>query len=127
MLRVLVVDDWPDTIMGLQWLLQSWGHEVCLAADGPIALKMTESLKPDVVILDLGLPEMDGYEVAKRLRRPDSHKPIIIAHTGYCSEDDIRRALEAGCNYHLKKPVDPEELQRLLECCKELLEEKPSA
>ncbi len=115
MLRVLVVDDWPDSITTLHWLLRDWGHEARVAADGATALKMADSFRLDVVILDIAMPGMNGYEVAKRLRQLDPHKPLIIAHSGYCTDADVRRSLEAGCNYHLAKPVSPEDLRRLLE------------
>lgn len=115
MLRVLVVDDSRDSISTLHWLLQNWGHEAYVAADGPTALRMANSLQPDVVILDLAMPGMDGYEVAKHLRQLDAHKPIIIVHSGYCTDADVRRSLEAGCKYHLPKPVDPDDMRRLLE------------
>ncbi len=119
MLRVLVVDDWPDSIMTLQLLLQSWGHEALVAVDGSQTLKMAELIELDVVILDIGMPGMDGYEVAKRLRQRNRRKPIIIAHSGYCTDADIRLALEAGCDYHLAKPVDPDDIKRLLESCEQ--------
>lgn len=115
MLRVLAVDDVPDSITTLRLLLQAWGHEACAAADGHMALKTADNLHPDVVILDLAMPRMDGYEVAKRLRQLDAHKPLIIAHSGFCTEADVRRSLEAGCNYHLRKPVEPDVIRRLLE------------
>lgn len=124
MLRVLVIDDWQDSITSLHWLLQNWGHEAHVAADGPTALVMADILQPDVVILDLAMPGMDGYEVAKRLRQLDAHKPIIIVHSGYCTDEDVRRSLEAGCNYHLPKPVDPNEIRWLLESCEQHLQRK---
>lgn len=114
MLRVLIVDDWQDSTTTLHWLLLDWGHEASVAADGATALKMVESFRPDVVILDIALPVMSGYEVAKRVRQLDPHKPLIIAHSGYCTDADVRRSLEVGCNHHLAKPASPEDLQRLL-------------
>jgi CheY-like chemotaxis protein len=124
MLRVLVVDDWQDSITSLHWLLQNWGHEAHVAADGPTALEMADSLQPDVVILDIAMPGMDGYEVAKRLQQRDAHKPFIIIHSGYCSEADVRRSLEAGCSYHFPKPVDPDDIRRLLEAYEKWLQRK---
>lgn len=124
MLRVLVVDDSRDSITTLHWLLQNWGHEAHVAADGRTALEMADSLQPDVVILDLAMPEMDGYEVAKRLRQLDAQKPIIVVHSGYCTEADVRRSLEAGCNRHLPKPVDPDDIRRLLRAYEQWLQRK---
>src|SRR5579885_2342671 len=101
MLRILVVDDCPDTATSLQWLTQAWGHAARIATDGPTALTMADSFQPDIMLLDINLPRMDGYEVAKRLREVDPQRPIIIAFSGYCTGDDIRRALDAGCNCYL--------------------------
>lgn len=115
MLRVLVVDDWTDSITTFHVLLRDWGHEALVAADGPTALKIAGSFRPDVVILDIAMPVMDGYEVAKRLRQGAPCKPLIIAHSGLCREDDVRRSLEAGCHYHFTKPVDPIEIKQLLD------------
>jgi CheY-like chemotaxis protein len=127
MLRILVVDDCPDCATSLQWLLQKWRYDARAATDGPTALKMADCFQPDVVLLDLAMPGMDGHEVVKRLRRIDSEKPIIIAHSGYCTEDDVRRSLEVGCNYHIPKPVEPDELKGLLEAYKQLLLLKPQS
>jgi CheY-like chemotaxis protein len=121
MLRILVVDDCPDYATTLQWLLRAWGYEAHVATDGLTALALADSFQPDVVVLDIGLPGIDGYEVAKRLRELDSQKPFIIAHSGYCSDTDVRRSLEAGCIAHLSKPVDPEDIRRLLETCEKCL------
>lgn len=117
MLRILVVDDCLDTDKCWQLLLQSWGHETRVAVNGSTALDIADNFHPDVVILDLAMPGMDGYEVAKCLREIDQQKPIIIANSGYCAEADVRHSLEVGCNYHLSKPVEPDEVKRLLECC----------
>ncbi len=127
MFRVLVVDDCLDTDTTLQWLLREWGHEACVATDGETALKMADIFHPDAVLLDIGLPGMDGYEVAKCLRQLDPQKPIIIALSGYCSDVDVHRALEVGCNYHLCKPAELDELKRLLESCEQVLQQCPSA
>lgn len=127
MLRVLVVDDEPDFTASLHWLLKEWGYDARTATDGPGALKMADHFQPDVVILDLAMPGMDGYELARQLRQLDPEKPIIIAHSGYCTEADVRRALDAGCNYHLAKPAEPDEVQGLLEAYERLLLRKPSS
>jgi CheY-like chemotaxis protein len=125
MLRVVVVDDLSDSTTSLQWLLKKWGHDARVANDGPTTLKMADSFQPDVVILDLAMPGMDGYEVAKRLRQIDAQKPIIIAHSGYCTEDEILHSLSVGCNYHLPKPVELDEMKELLEAYEQLLLPNP--
>jgi CheY-like chemotaxis protein len=117
MLRVLVVDASPDCATTLQWLLQSWGHEAVVATDGPTALELADSFRPDMVILDIALPGMDGYELAKRLRKPNSETPLIVVHSGYSSDADISRSLKAGFLAHLAKPVDPEDIRKILVIC----------
>lgn len=114
-LRVLVVEDNVDAAKSLAILLRLWGHEVHLAPDGPAALEMARVHRPEVVLLDIGLPGMDGYEVARRLREQGGpHRPLLLAMTGYGREEDCRRAQEAGFDRHLVKPVDLEELEGLL-------------
>jgi PAS domain S-box-containing protein len=105
--RVLVVDDNVDTVRGLAKLLKLLGHDVCVAHDGPAAIEAARSHRPEVVILDIGLPGMDGYEVAGRLRREECCRDaVIIAVSGYGQEGDRRRSEEAGFDHHLVKPVD---------------------
>src|SRR5262249_19171361 len=114
-LRVLVVDDNIDAADSLAMLLRLWGHQVQTAHDGPSALRLAEEEHPDVVFLDIGLPGMNGYEVAKRLRTDlGLHDALLIALTGYGQEEDRRRSMDTGLNYHLTKPVEPEALQALL-------------
>jgi PAS domain S-box-containing protein len=114
-LSVLVVDDNLDSARTLAMLLRLWGHEVYLASDGPSALKLADAYQPDVVLLDIGLPEMDGYEVAQELRkRPGMAKALLIALTGYGQEEDKRRSQQAGFNKHLVKPIDPDVVQKLI-------------
>ena len=96
-------------------LLKLWGHEVRVAHDGPAALEAAAAAPPEVVLLDIGLPGMDGYEVAERLRaRPESGGPVLVALTGYGQEEDRRRSREAGFDHHLVKPVDLDDLRSLL-------------
>ena len=110
-LRVLIVDDNMDTAQGMARLLSRLGHRTDLAHDGFQALERARDLKPDTVVLDIGLPGMDGFEVARRLRsEPDCHDALIIALTGYGQPEDRQRALAAGCDRHLVKPVDFQEL-----------------
>ncbi len=113
--RVLVVDDNTDAADSLAMLLRFERHEVRTAHDGPAALEAAEAFRPEVVLLDLGLPEMDGYEVARRLRERAALKDVfLVALTGYGQEEDRRRSRESGFDRHLVKPVDPVQVQALL-------------
>jgi two-component system CheB/CheR fusion protein len=113
--RVLVVDDNVDAADSLAMMVRLWGHNVLVAHSGQAALEMAQSQPPDVVLLDIGLPGMNGFEVARRLRS-DLHldQAMLVALTGYGQDEDRRRSFEAGLNYHLTKPVEPEALQALL-------------
>jgi CheY-like chemotaxis protein len=114
-LRVLIVEDSHDTARTLRLLLTRFGHEVSMAHSGPAGVAAARQGRPDVVLCDLGLPEMDGYEVARALRRdPATASARLIAVSGYGQEEDRRRSEQAGFDLHLTKPVDPLELQRLL-------------
>jgi CheY-like chemotaxis protein/two-component sensor histidine kinase len=113
--RVLVVDDNQDAAQSLATLLRIRGQEVHVAFDGPSALQAAESFGPDIIFLDIGLPGMDGYEVAQHLRKqPQLDKMLLVALTGYGQQDDRRRSHEAGFDVHLVKPADPATLQRLI-------------
>ncbi|HJT78286.1 MAG TPA: response regulator [Gemmataceae bacterium] len=113
--RVLVVDDNRDAADSLALLLPLWGHAVRVAYDGPAALEAVRAYRPEVVLLDLGLPGMTGYEVAGRLRRePGLEKVVLVAVSGYGQEADRRRTRGAGFRDHLVKPVDPGDLRQLL-------------
>lgn len=114
--RVAVVDDNVDAAEMLATLLRLRGHEVALAHDGPSALALLDAVRAEVVVLDIGMPGMDGHEVARELRRrPAYARALLIAMTGWGQEEDRRRSREAGFDHHLVKPVAPEELDRLLE------------
>jgi signal transduction histidine kinase/ActR/RegA family two-component response regulator len=113
--RILVVDDMPDAAKSLAMLLELLGHDVRTAHDGPSGLQIAQTLLPEIVLLDIGLPGMDGLEVARRLRQEIGLKDaLVVALTGYGMEEDRRRSQEAGFNAHLIKPVDLQELQTLL-------------
>ena len=103
---ILVVDDNLDTARGLSRLLTLLGHEIRTAHDGPAAIKEALAFRPQFVLLDIGLPGMDGYAVAKRLRAEGLRNTVIIAISGYGQEEDRRRSDEAGIDFHLVKPVD---------------------
>lgn len=110
-MRFLVVDDNIDSAESLSLLLQLMGNNVSSAFDGEQALEMANELKPDVVLLDIGLPKLDGYEVAKRIRlEPWGHNTILIAITGWGQAEDKALSREAGFDHHLVKPVDPDAL-----------------
>jgi PAS domain S-box-containing protein len=117
-LRVLVVDDNVDAAKTLGKLLTLRGHEVSLAHDGPAALAAAAAAPPDLVLLDIGLPGMDGYAVAAQLRAAGHAGAALVALTGYGREDDIQRSRDAGFDHHLVKPIDFGHLQRIvLEVC----------
>ena len=114
-LRILVVDDNQDTAQGMAGLLNLHGHAVEVVHDGPSALHSAERVRPHVVILDIGLPGMNGYEVAEQLReQAAAQTPQLIAVTGYGQQKDRERAHEAGFDHHLTKPVDFNRLIELL-------------
>jgi signal transduction histidine kinase len=112
--RILVVDDNADGAQSLGMLLQMFGHEVRTAQDGPAAIEEARKYEPEVVLLDIGLPGMDGLEVARRLRQELGLKALLVAMTGYGQEEYRRRSQEAGFNAHLVKPVDLETLHTML-------------
>jgi PAS domain S-box-containing protein len=113
--RVLVVDDNIDAAEGLQMLLEMNGHTVEVAYDGPTALQMIEHSNPDVVLLDLGLPGMDGVEVARRVRAlPRVGETLIVAVTGWGQDEDRHRTSAAGFDMHLTKPIDWHQLAPIL-------------
>ena len=114
-LRILVVDDDHDSADSLGILLQMAGYEVHTAYDGPTALAAARSYPAEVAVVDLGLPHMDGYELARRLRQQPGWAAVrFIALTGSGQEEDRRRTQEAGFAHHLLKPVEFTALQRLL-------------
>src|SRR5262249_13471177 len=113
--RILVVDDNRSNATSLGVLLRALGQDVEMAYDGPAALELVRRRRPDLVLLDIGLPGMDGYEVARRCREDEGLRRImLVAMTGYGKEEDRRRSQEAGFNAHLVKPVDLEDLEMLL-------------
>jgi signal transduction histidine kinase len=115
MLRVLVVEDNPDAATSLQLLLEVLGHEVRVARTGPEGVEEAGAWKPDAVISDIGLPGIDGYEVARQVRRlPGMERAVLVALTGYGSEEDRRRSRESGFDRHLVKPAEAIDLQRAL-------------
>jgi len=112
--RVLVVDDNVDSAETMAEILKLWGHEVETAHDGPGALEAARAHRPDAILLDLGLPVMDGYETARLIRKEGLAK-LLVAVTGFGAAEDRRRAMEAGFDTHLVKPVSPEALRLVLQ------------
>ena len=113
--QVLVADDNRDQADSLATLLRAWGYTVRVAYDGLTALETAQTYKPNIAILDLGLPVMDGYQLALQLRRQPALKDLkLIALTGYDWEGAQRRSQEYGFDKHCVKPVDPDELKQLL-------------
>jgi CheY-like chemotaxis protein len=110
-LRILVVEDDGDSAVMLTELLRIWGFQARIARNGPAALKAANAERPDVILLDIGLPIIDGWEVAAELTTQQSPRPFVIAVSGYAE----RTSGEYGVDLHLMKPVDPRRLLALLE------------
>ncbi len=113
--RVLVVDDNQDSADTLALLLELMGHEVRTANDGPSALEVAEGFGPEAVLLDIGLPRMDGYEVCRRMRQREwGRQCLLVALTGWSSPEDQQRARDAGFDRHLVKPVEEPLLRQVI-------------
>lgn len=114
-LQVIVVDDEPDVADAFALLIEQLGHEAETAPSGPEALEMLEGWHPDVAFVDLGMSEMDGFEVAERIRRRDAPAPLLVALTGYGRAEDRQKAVEHGFHEHLVKPPDIDDVLAILE------------
>ncbi len=115
MTRVLVVDDDRDTRETTCFLLRAWGHEAHAAGDGAAAVTLADALRPDVVLLDLALGgPPNGHEVARRVRGLAGKQPVLVCVSGHGREEDRRLAREAGFDHHLIKPVNLDDLERLV-------------
>jgi DNA-binding response OmpR family regulator len=112
--RVLLVDDNVDSSEPLSLLLQAKGHSTRVAIEGEEAIAVAGEFQPNCVILDLGLPGIDGFEVARRLRQQYGSQLVLVALTGWAGKDVRVKAAEAGFDYHIVKPVDWEELERIV-------------
>jgi signal transduction histidine kinase/CheY-like chemotaxis protein len=115
-LRILVIEDNADTADALRAFLEMDGHHVNVATDGPRGLEVARAVRPDVALIDIGLPGVDGYEVARRIRTL-GHSFALVALTGYGQPEDRRRAAEAGFDGYVVKPVSPEVLRQVLADC----------
>ena len=111
--RVLIAEDNSDAAEMLRMMLEYTGHEVRVASDGLEAVALAESFDPQIALLDIGMPRMDGYEAARRIRDTGS-KVVLVALTGWGQDEDKDRARDAGFDHHLTKPADPDVLQRLI-------------
>ena len=113
--RILVVDDNEDSALSLSMLFELTGDETHTVHDGAAAIAAAESFNPDVVLLDIGMPEIDGYEAARTIRQqPWGKNMVIVALTGWGQPDDRRKSSEAGFDAHMVKPVDHDELLAVL-------------
>ena len=112
--RILVVEDQPDSRESLRVLLELWGHEVREAGDGLEGVEKALSWGPDAAVVDIGLPLLDGWQVARRVRDLLHDGILLIALTGYNRPEDRERSVQAGFDFHLGKPAEPDVLRRLL-------------
>jgi DNA-binding response OmpR family regulator len=113
--KILVVDDNEDSALSLAMMLSIMGHDTRTAHDGESAVAAAESFLPEVVLLDIGLPKLNGYEVAQRIREQAwGEKMFLIAVTGWGQEEDRQRSSEVGLNVHMVKPVEAAALEKLL-------------
>jgi CheY-like chemotaxis protein len=113
--RILVADDNSDAAESLAIMLRMGGNEVRTCRDGVEAVSLAGSYRPEVVLLDIGMPRMNGYDAARSIRRePWGKDMMLVALTGWGQDEDKRRALEAGFDHHLTKPVDADALEKLV-------------
>jgi CheY-like chemotaxis protein len=116
--KVLIVDDQPDAVASMAMLVRHLGHEAEVAQNGAQAIEAARRFKPEIVFLDLKLPDIDGWQVARSIRGMPGNDPKrvrILALSGFYDEDYRSRSIEAGCNEHLLKPLDPKLLEDLLQ------------
>lgn len=111
---ILIIEDNADAREALRILLELDGHVVEAVGEGTEGLRIAQAKDPDIALVDIGLPGLDGFEIARRLRASGSRRPVLVALTGYGQPEDRRRATEAGFDSLLVKPVDPSTLSALL-------------
>ena len=112
--RVLVAEDIPDAAEMMRLMIQFMGHDVRVAADGVEAVELAQAFEPQIALLDIGMPRMDGYEAARRIRAAMGERVVLVALTGFGQEEDERRAYEAGFDRHVTKPAEPDVLESLI-------------
>jgi CheY-like chemotaxis protein len=115
--RVLIAEDNTDAAEMMRVMLCFGGHEVKVATDGVQAVAIAETVRPDIAFIDIGMPRMDGYEAARRIRRALGNRVMLVALTGWGQEEDKSRAREAGFDHHLTKPAEPEMIERMIGDC----------
>jgi CheY-like chemotaxis protein len=121
-LSVLIVDDNRDLADSLSVLMRLWGYDVCVAYDGDEGLRAAQRQRPQCLLLDIGMPGLDGYQLARHLRRiPGLERARLIAHTAYSGEEHVRRTDEAGFDHRLTKPVSPAELEGLMRMLEQVI------
>ncbi len=114
--RILIADDNVDAADSLAMVLELMGHEVRTAHDGRAAVEVAASFRPDLILLDIGMPTMNGYDACRRIRdQPGGRDTIVVALTGWGHDDDKRRSHEAGFDHHVVKPIDLATVKRLVE------------
>jgi CheY-like chemotaxis protein len=114
-LPILVVEDLHDTADSLAMLLELWGYQPTVVYEGKKAIEAASTLCPDIILLDIDLPDVNGYNVARQLRQvPELANTLLLAITGYRQESDVQCCKEAGIDLHFLKPVDPEEIKEAL-------------
>jgi CheY-like chemotaxis protein len=112
--RVLVADDIPDAAEMMRLIIECMGHDVRVAADGAQAVEIAQQFEPQIALLDIGMPRMDGYEAARQIRAALGDRVFLVALTGWGQEDDQRRAYTAGFDRHVTKPAEPAVLEALI-------------
>jgi CheY-like chemotaxis protein len=112
--RVLVAEDIPDAAEMLRLMMESTGHTVRVATDGVQAVELARQFEPEVALVDLGMPRLDGFETARQIRRALGRRVVLIALSGWGQDEDKRLARDAGFDHHLTKPADPDVLERLI-------------
>ncbi len=116
--RVLIIEDNADVQLMLKTLVEFWGHEVWVASDGHAGLRAIERVKPDIALIDIDLPSVNGYEMARRLTaHPLRRRPYLVAVTGYSAPEQKEQALRSGFDLHLAKPAEPTQLSELISNC----------
>jgi two-component system CheB/CheR fusion protein len=114
--RILVIEDNIDVAESLSDALEMEGYQTVVAHDGPSGIEKARSFHPEAILCDIGLPEMDGYEVARRMRADESLQGVfLIALSGYARPQDVEAAIQAGFDEHVRKPADLHELEEVLE------------
>jgi CheY-like chemotaxis protein len=111
---VLIAEDIPDAAEMMRLMIERMGHDVHVAADGVQAVLLAKEFQPQIALLDIGMPRMDGYEAARDIRAALGRRVVLVALTGWGQEEDQRRAYAAGFDHHVTKPAEPDVLETLI-------------